>query len=220
MEITGSMAYTEKVLSETADTARVETTTTGGQVTLKMAGESQSQDMPKTRMVADMDRRGRVVKLVEGDVGGEKVASSVLGAGPESLSFSNFGTFPEGEVNVGDVWSDEVRVPATKETPEIRLKVNSRLLELTTVGGRECAKIRTNFRGPITVTLGEEEGGGTVNASLEGDVMWFYDHENSLYVSGEGTVGMDMRMSVAAPGMPGVEMTSKMLMNMKIALAE
>ena len=162
-----------------------------------------------------------MVSLVESEFEGE--AQSVVGTGAENWStFSNFSAFPEGTVEVGDSWSDELEIPALPGGPEMSLKLTSHLLGLTTYEGRKCARIRTSFRGPMSFEemAGAEAESASMEATLEGTMEWHYDYENSVYVGGEGSVGIDMKMSIAAPEMPGTEVTTKMLANVKMTLVK
>jgi len=220
MEMDGWVEYTESALSETADTVRIETRLTAGKMTMKMGEESQSEEMPTGRMVADMDRRGRLVKMVEADFGGEVGAADFMSGGMGNWSsFSAFSAFPEGDVKVDDTWSDEVRLPSFEGGPEIALSANSRLLELGTYGGRHCAKVRTYVKGPMKFSMPGMEGiAEQMEATLQGTVVWYYDYENSVYVSGEGSLGMEMTMGMAPPDMPEMQMTTKMLINFKLSL--
>jgi len=226
MEMTGSLEYAEKALSATEETTRVETRLTGGTMTAKGGGQSQTQDMPTGRMVADLDRRGRVVKMVSAEFEGEDAMAQ--GMGPDAQTWSTmpaqFGAFPEGEVNVNDTWSEELKIPMAPDGPEMTLNIESQLLALTTFQGRKCAKARTSFEGPMNLDMADlgAPGGeveGTVEAMLQGDMLWYYDYENSVYVYGEGSIGMDMNISVAGEDMPG-GMTAQVLMNVKMMLAE
>jgi hypothetical protein len=219
MEMTGTTFYSEKALSETPDRARMETLLTGGEFTIQMSGNTQTQEVPKGRIVADVDRQGRMLSLVESDFGGE--AQSIMGTGTENwATFSNFSAFPEGNVAVGDSWSDELEIPAMPGGPKLSLKISSRLLGLATYEGRKCAKIRTTFKGPMSFTEeGEAEADSTsMEATLEGTMEWQYDYENSVYVDGEGSMGLDMKMSISAPEMPGTEVRTKMLANVTMTL--
>lgn len=222
MELSGAIQYTSKALSETTDTVRIETRVTGGKFTAKAAGQSQGEDVPKGKVVADMDRRGRMVKMIESDLGGKSGAEDFMTGGAGSWSsFANFAAFPEGEVKVNDTWSDEMKIPSAEGGPEVNLTLASRLLAVAPYQGRNCAKIRTSFKGPLSFDLPAEAAEGSqMEATLQGDLVWYYDYEKSVYVSGEGTVGMDMKMAMAAPEMPGMQMTTKMLMNIKLALAK
>ena len=226
MEISGSLDYAEKALSATEEATRVETRLTGGTMTAKAGGESQAQDMPTGRMVADIDPRGRVVKMVSSEFEGEDAMAQGMGPGADTWSTmpAQFGAFPEGDVTVNDTWSEELKIPTSPDGPEMTMKLESQLLALTTFQGRKCAKVRTSFEGPMNLDMGDFGGAageveGTMDAMLQGDMLWYYDYENSLYVYGEGAVGMDMNISVAGADTAG-GMTAQMLMNVKMSLAE
>jgi hypothetical protein len=221
-EMTGEMEYSEKALSQTDTVTRVQTDLSGGKMSMTMAGQSQSLDMPTGKMVVDMDRQGRVVKLVEMDMPGSEQMMGAAGA-ENFPNWSQFGAFPEGDVAVNDTWSDKLSMPAGPGMPAIEISYKCTLLDLSTFQGRKCAKIRTTFSGPFEMDLSKMAGvgagaGGAMNGTMQGDLVWQYDYENSVYVYGEGTVGMDMNMSVGGADMPGGAMTMKMLMNIKTAL--
>jgi len=220
-EMTVDMDYSEKALSQTEGVTRMQTDLLGGKGTMSMAGQSQSMDMPTGKMVVDMDRLGHVVKLVEMDMPG---AEQMMGPGAENFTnWSQFGAFPEGDVNVNESWSGKVTIPASQGMPSIEMTFKSTLLDLATFQDRKCAKIRTSFNGPIEMDMADAAGvpegtEGTVHATMQGEMVWYYDYESSVYVYGEGTAGMDMTMSMSAPEMPANNMTTKMLMNIKTAL--
>lgn len=221
-EMTMEMEYSEQAISQTETVTRVQTDLTGGKVSMAMAGQSQSMDTPAGKMVVDMDRQGRVVKLVEMDMPGSEQMMGTAGA-ENFPNWSQFGAFPEGEVAINESWADKLSIPATPSTPAIEVSFKCTLLELTTFQGRKCAKIRTVFSGPLEMDLSEMEGAaagaeGSMNATIQGDIVWHYDYENSVYVYGEGTLGIDMSMAMSGADMPGGAMTMKMLMNLKTAL--
>ncbi|MFB3880226.1 MAG: hypothetical protein ACE149_03135 [Armatimonadota bacterium] len=225
-EITMDMDYSEKALSQTETTTRVQTELLGGKGQVKMAGQSQSIDMPTGKMVTDMDRRGQVVKVVEMDMPGTE---QMMGPGAESLpNWSQFGALPEGDVSPKDTWTGKVTIPAGPNMPSIEMTFNCTLLDVTTFQGRNCAKIRTAFNGPFQMDLAEAEGmppgaEGTMDATMNGSIDWYYDYDNSVYVYGEGTVGMEMTMQMAGAagaGMPEGDIKMKMLMNIKTALQD
>ena len=226
MEMTGVVDYAEKALSETEETTRMENRWLGGKMSLKMNGESQSVDMPTGKLVVDLDRRGRMVKMVEAEFGGESPAGGMMGPDLENLpTWSQFGAFPEDDVKVDDSWSEELEFPALEGGPELTLVVNSRLLALTTYQERKCAKIRTSFEGPMSMDISKvapagAAAEGAMEAVLQGDMLWYYDYENSVYVYAEGAIGMNMTMAMAGPEMAGGEMAMNMVMNVKYALAE
>ncbi len=217
MELVSEMNYQQKALSQTDDVTRVETKMLGGKASVKFGEQSQSVDMPEGKIVADIDRRGRLTKLVEMDMKDQQ-SQQMMGA--DALgNWSQFAAFPAGDINVGDTWADKITTPSSAG-PELTLDLNSKLLSLETFQGRKCAKIRTTFSGPMTYDLATMGQQGAMNATLQGDMVWYYDYDNSVYVYGEGTVGMDMSMSSEAPGMPAGAMTSKMIVNVKLALVQ
>jgi len=222
IEVSGTIQYAEKALSETTDTVRIETQVTSGKFTMSIAGQSQDQPVPKGKVVADMDRRGRLVKTIETNFGGKSGVEDFMTGGAGNLSnFSNFAAFPEGDVKAGGIWTDEIKVPASQGGPELNLSLSSRLLDLTTVENRKCAKIRTTFKGPLNFESVPGAGdAGSMEATLQGDLIWYYDYENSVYLSGEGQVGMSMNMNMSGPDMPGMPMSVKMLMNIKLSLVK
>ncbi|MGD0111317.1 MAG: hypothetical protein ABSD48_05585 [Armatimonadota bacterium] len=220
MEVSGTIQYAEKALSETTDTVRIETQVTGGKFTWGIGGQSQNQQMPKGKVVADMDRRGRLVKTIETTFSGKSGAQDFMTGGAGGWSnFSSFAVFPEGDVKAGDTWSDEIKIPAAQGVPEVNLTLSSRLLDLTTVDNRKCAKIRTTFKGPFNLdTIPGAGDSSSMEATLQGDLVWYYDYENSVYVSGEGQVGMNMNINVSGPEIAGMPVSIKMLMNIKLSL--
>jgi len=223
-EITVDMDYSEKALSQDEKTTRVETELLGGKSEVSFAGQQQTTDMPTGRMVADLDARGRIVKLIESDLPGADQQQLMAQGGESFPNWSQFSAFPEGDVKEGDSWSGTVEVPMGVDMPKIEMSFTSKLLALTTFQDRKCAKLQTTFSAPVDLDMsqlgvpGGDSGDGSVSATLSGNILWYYDHESSVYVYGEGTVGMDMTMSMAMPNMPSGTMTMKMLMNMKTTL--
>ncbi len=224
-QTTGEVNYAEKVLSREGDVTRYETEVFGGSIEVTQAGQSQTIDLPSGRSVTEVDSRGRVVKVVEAESEGESDEQSLAGSGPGSMAASShYGSFPESDVKEGDTWSDTLSVPMGPGGPEVEVTCTMELLALTTFQNRKCAKIRTSFSSPLELDLGDlgvpggEEGVGGLQAVLKGDILTYYDYENSLYVYTEGTMGVDGEMSV--PGMPGGGVPMKMIMNLKLVVVE
>jgi hypothetical protein len=230
VETTAEVDYAEKALSREGDVTQYETELLGGELTMvneTLGGQTQTIDTPAGRVVAEYDGRGRLVKVVEHEFEGQVSEQPLMGSGPESMATSShYGSFPEGDVKEGDVWSDTIVMPLAPDGPEVEMEFTSELLALTTFQSRKCAKIRTSFSAPLAVDAtdfgvpasGEDAGG--VEATLQGDVVMYYDYENSLYVYGQGTVGMDMNIAMAEAEMPGGDMTMKMIMNLKMVMVE
>jgi hypothetical protein len=222
MEISGAIQYAEKALSATADSVRVETRITGGKFTMSLAGQVQEQPVPKGTVVADMDRRGRLVKVIETSFSGKSgVQDFMMGGAGDLPNFSTFGAFPEGDVKPGATWADEIKIPGKEGGPGVNLSLSSRLLDLTTLQDRKCVKIRTTFSGPLNFdSVPGAQAAGDIQATMQGDLIWYYDYEDSVYVSGEGQLGLNMNMNVSAPEMPGRPVSIKMLMNVKLSLVK
>ncbi len=224
-ETTAEMDYAEKALSREGDVTRHQTELLSGTVSMTMAGQSETMDLPTGRLVADIDSRGKLVEMVEADFEGQAMQQPFMGSGPESMSTSfHYGAFPEGDVKEGDTWSDTISMPLSPDGAEVEMTFTSELLALTTFQSRKCAKIRTSFNAPLDMDMAElgvpsgDDESGAMQATLKGDMLMYYDYENSLYVYGEGTMGMDMSMPM--PDMPGGDMTTKMIMNLKMAMVE
>jgi hypothetical protein len=226
MEMTSTLRYDEKALAKTEKGMKIETALVSGEMVLDVNGQSQTVSMPTGRVVTEMDDRGRVLELVEVDLGGQDPLSQLGGQGGENFpNWSQFGAFPEDDVSVGDSWTDTVKVPTPGGGPMLELSFTSRLEGIETKQDRQCAKIRTAFEGPMHLNLAEldvsEEGAeGSLEATLAGEMLWYYDYENSVYAYGEGAVELSMQMSVPMPDAMAGEMTTKVRMNVKTAALE
>lgn len=224
MEMNGFVNYSEKAVSETPDRVQVETRITGGTMNVKMGAESQSQALPTGHMVAEVDRRGRTIGVIDADFGA--MSPGMTAGGPEFWpAWSTIACFPEKDIKENETWSDTIKLPMPPGAPEITITFNSRLLALTTFQGRKCAKIRTAFKGPMTFDLSdlgaEAEGAtGSLEGTLQAQIVWYYDYENSVDAGSDGNMSMDMKMSIAGPDMPAQQMTTKMRMNMKSAIVK
>ena len=228
MRVQMSMVTTEreKVLGETPEGLKIQTTTSGGKVkssTEGAEGDEDSQKLPDTTTVMIVDDRGRVKQVVSADLG-EKGLSNPF-SNEALMSLANFATFPEGDVKPNDTWPDELNIPASEGMPEINLSVNSRLLELLTYQGRQCAKIRTSFKGPMSFDMSQIADApagvsGSTEATLQGTFTQYYDYVNSIWVGGDGQMTMSMTMNMSAQGANTGPMTMKMVMNMKTQMVK
>jgi len=201
MKITmsGFVLTTEKVLSTSEESVTLETRITGGKMNTTMQGQTDSTDVPQGRIVAEMDHHGRMVKTIESDM--------EQGGGFGDVDYSDFAefgaAFPEGDLKVKDTWTGEMKLPLG-EGLDITLTATSRLLELGVFQGRKCAKIRSTFKGPLTLDMSatgmsEEGGESSATGSLNGLFVSYYDYENSVYVSAEGTITVAMEMTSSDP---------------------
>lgn len=202
-QVTSLLRYQERVLRETEELTRVEIELTGGAVTAKVAGTTQSSELPTGRVVVDRDRQSRLAAVVDAEGFGPGV--DALGLGPDAWSkLSALGTLPSGNVEVGDSWTEEVKVPVSAGLPETTIKATSKLLSLTTLQGRRCAKIRTSLRGAMKLDSAQLAGAvQALEATFEGDLVWHYDYERSVPVHSEGTVTTVVTVPPREPELPG-----------------
>ena len=225
MEMEAVMHSVQKALSETADAVKVETRLLDSNIKMTVAGQAQTQPIPEIKMVAQMDRRGRTVKVEEADMGDLAGASQMMGGGPETWgNWASFSAFPEKDVKAGAKWSDELSLASVPGMQGMTIKSTSEVLALTTFQGRKCVKMRTVFEAPLDLDLSEMAGPGTegVEGSMEGlmngTMLWYYDYENSVYAYAEGTIAMSMSMDMGEA--MGGSSTTKMAMNMKMTLVQ
>jgi len=220
IEMEAVMHSVQKALSETPDTVKVETRLLDSSVKTNVAGQTQTQPIPEIRMVVQMDRRGRTVKLVEADMGDLAASAQMPGGGPETWgNWASFSAFPEKDVAAGAKWSDEISMGAYPGMEGMVVTSRSELLALTTFQGRKCAKIRTVFEAPLNFDLSEIAGAdGSMEGMLNGDMLWYYDYEKSVYAYAEGTMGMSMTMDMGEA--LGGTSTTKVAMNMKMTLVQ
>ena len=225
MEMETVMHSLTKALSETPDTVKVETRVLESSVNLNVAGQTQTQPIPEMRLVSQMDRRGRTVKVEEADMGDLAGAPQMMAGGPETWgNWASFSAFPEKDVKTGAKWLDELSLASIPGMQGMIVKSTSELLALTTFQGRKCAKIRTVFEAPLNLDLsamagpGEEEVEGSTEGLMNGDLLWYYDYENSVYAYAEGTMGLTMSMNMGGP--MGGSGTTKVVMNMKMTLVQ
>jgi len=219
-EITGEREYSEKALSQTDRVTRVQTDLRGGKITLVVLGQSQSMDMPTGKLIADVDSRGQ---MLNSQFSGSSGTLGSMLPGGDTPGLSQYGTFAAGDVDLNDEWTGKVTIPASQGMPATELTFKSTLLDLTTFQDRKCAKIRTTFTGPLKADLSDMPSmpagiETTTEGAMSGDLVLYYDYENSVYVYGEGTISMDMKTSMSGAGMPAASMTTKLLMNIKTSL--
>jgi len=223
MTMSGSILTTEKVLSASDESVTLETRVTGGKMTMTAQGETNSEDVSEGRMVAEMDHHGRMVKVIESDMDAD--TENMLTGGMDYSDFCEIGAaFPEGDLAVKDTWTGEMKMPLG-EGQDVTLTATSRLLEVGAFQGRKCAKIRSTFKGPLTLdmsAMGGAQGGGDVNATgtLYGQFVSYYDYENSVYVSSEGTITVTMEVTASNPEGGEFTATTKSAMTMTTKLVK
>lgn len=216
MEVTAHVDCREKALSDTAETTRVETRWIRGVVTAKTNGQVRTEQLATRRSVVEMDQRKRLLEIVEQDsqAGGEP--GDPVGAALKAWAglLGRLGALPEGDVAVGDFWSDELTFPApAPSTDDILPRIphdfgvemlappggfgrvvsaRSELLALTTFQGRKCAKIRTSFEGCSAPDL-SEPATPTGDVTFQGHLLRYYDYENAVEIYRELSARAEVR---------------------------
>ncbi len=211
-QVSSTMNMVQKALAKQDNGTKVEMGMTGGTITSDISGESTSQQVTPSKAVLILDERGRMVQVVSSDSGGQSGQAGLPGL-QDWGSFAGYGGFPEGDVKVGDVWTDEVKVPASAMMPEMNLQVRSRLVELTTYQGHKVAKINSTFTGPISGDLSQLSQGqpqqvqGTMSGNLQGNFTCYYDYEKSVYVQTDGHFTTDINTQLSGIGAMQMKMT-------------
>jgi hypothetical protein len=217
----------EKVVCQAGEVTRLQADLLGGKTTTRSEGRTESAEAPTGRVVVEVDQRGRMGKVVEVVLNGKEIGQE-LGAWAEFLwKWSRCCALPEGDVKVGDSWADTFGSSLPTGGPAVKVSIKSQLLEVTTFQGRQCAKIRTTFSGPLEAKgsdMGPFGSEGATTGRLQGDFIWQYDYENSVLAAAEGSGSMEesrLLEGVLGPGMPNRTVVStKMQMSVKIALAQ
>lgn len=220
-DVNSTMTMVQKALAKQDNGTKVEMRITEGKLTVTMTGEKTSQDLPSSQAVMVLDDRGRMAELLSSDSGGLGPQETLPGT-DDWGAFAGYGGFPEGDVKAGDVWTDDVKVPASAMMPEMNLQVRSRLVELSTYQGHKVAKISSAFSGPFSGDLSQLAQGapqqvqGTMSGNLQGNLIALYDYEKSVYVHTEGrfTTTIDTQMSGAGMGAAVMSMKVHMTVDM------
>ena len=225
MEMEMVMHSLRKALSETSDTVKVETRSFDSSLKITMLGQTQTEALPETRCVTQMDRRARILKVEEADARELGDVQQMIPGGPGTWgNWDSFPPFAEKDVKAGDKWSEELSLVSLTGMQGMTVKATSEMIALTTFQARKCAKIRTVFEVPLNPNLlqmgglGEEAAEGLAEGMIKGMVLWYYDYENSVYAYAEGTTetSTTMDMGEAMGGLSAI----KVVINMKMTLAK
>ncbi len=226
-ELRASIEYVCKALSAAEDRTRVETRLLKGAATVQFGDRTEAVDLPPYRRVTDVDCRRGVHDVREhfdvDDMPCWELPAEVMNAvsilevacGTWTSHFEQL-RLPAAEVEVGGTWADEKR-PAEGTTNGSRFTLE----ELTTRSGHKCAKIRARWRDrfsrtgpPKGVDVPPEYGYLYVaEGQHTGEILWYYDYENSTDIHVEGSVGYEVSQ-------PAFSSTSRSVLNFKVTLVE
>ncbi len=223
-QVTATLTYTSEVLSQTDDATMVKIRMEDGQADVKAGDVAETVDLGTLQAQTTVDRR----RLgTDADVTAEADFAEVhpelidaLGSlrilGDLWLGLADVLYLPEGDVGPGATWFHK-DVPEGDEPFPI-LKIDHRLIELTSYKGRKCAKIAVSWRAPFS-DIPFPVRGGAVEASasgvLSGEYIVYYDYENCLEVYVEGSVGRSLTVPL-----PEFSFEQRQQMNVKARLVE
>jgi hypothetical protein len=222
-----SIDFARKVTGEEGEETTVETRQLKGEASVTVEGKETTIALPAFRCVKRFDRRRNQVGLAE-EEGGDPPESDEEGTGCEIVGSLGVGcgmwaemvemlTLPAEPVEVGATWKKEQE----SGPRDVSFVLNYKLEELTTRAGRKCAKIRASWRHEFSTEglsdLADMQPGTTNIVAAEGvttgDLVCYYDYENSVDVLIEGTLGNES--STVATGS-----SDKAVMNVKSVLVE
>ena len=219
--------FARKVTGEEGEETTIETRQLKGEVSVTVEGAETAIALPPFRTVRHFDRRRNQVGLAE-EEGGDPPESDEESTGCEIVGSLGVGcgmwaemaemlTLPAEPVEVGATWTKEHGSGSQDE----KSTVNYKLEELTSRSGRKCAKIRASWRHQFSTKglsdLAEMQPGSVGILAAEGvntgDLVCYYDYENSVDVLVEGSLGNES--TTVATGS-----TEKAVMNVKIVMVE
>jgi hypothetical protein len=225
-QATVALTYTTEVVSQTDDGTVVQIRMQEGQADVTAGDVSETVNLGTLEARTPVDRRrlstdaelSAEQDLTEVSPGVVDTLASLGLLGGEWLSLVDVIYLPEAEVEPGAVWFYE-DAPG-EGAPGVTIRVEFRLLQLTTRDGRKCAKISASWSAPFSESSplpGEEGAEGTATGVLSGEYVVYYDYENCLELYVEGSVGTSITMGVS--GVP-VSATQKQQVNVKARLVE
>jgi len=225
-EVSASLEYAQEIVSETEDGVRVQTRLASSEAKVTANDVTETASLGSFRLAQDMDQLrspSEGFAEIEDDyteVSDETYQALVecyltLGEWADWLDILQFA---KAEVGVGETWQKEASYldPFGELPPET--VVQSRLVELTTMEGRKCAKIETSLAAPLHEDLHETGApeGLTLQRALRFDLVWHYDYENSVTVLMEGSITEEGLFSDAS----GRSGQGKIIINVKESLLE
>jgi hypothetical protein len=229
-EMTATIRYSSVPTSQSDDSTVMDIRMLDGQAVVKTESGTETVDLGTLTAKLTTDRR---LETGEGEFDAEEdftetseEAYSVLDGFPllagDWWELVDVLYLPAGDVSKGAEWryEDTEDLPSESAPPVV---VKYKLLDLTTHEGRKCAKIRASWRYEFTDMKMEEEGEGEESDAMTGsglhtgDYLIYYDYENSVCAYSEGSVGLEMSVTMPSPSGEGTA-SMKALVNVKTAL--
>jgi hypothetical protein len=225
-EVSASLEYAQKITSETEDGVRVETQLSSSEAKVTANDVTETASLGSCRLAQDMDHlRSPSEGLGEIEEDFTEVSDETYHALTECyLTLGEWADwldilqFPDAEVELGETWKGEAPFIGPFGVLPPEAVVRSRLVELTTMEGRKCAKIETSLDAPLHEDLHETGApeGLSLQRALRFNLVWYYDYENSVTVLMEGSITEEGLFSDTS----GRSGQGKVIINVKESLLE
>lgn len=140
----------------------------------------------------------------EVDVSGAAVFTIDMGqSGKRDLSSNFQGLFPDlpdHPVKTGDKWPSEDNVIQKSDAGEIQInfKNENTLDGFETIDGRECARVKTVFKGTMAGALSQAGAALAMDAKLDGNKTWYFAVKEGLFIKEEVKATMGGVIAVEA----------------------
>lgn len=235
---TGTIVHQEKVLSVQSDgTIELESSNVSGSIKSTVEGEENTHDAPKNRSTQKMTPQGKVTEASRDKGAEEPTPEEMMAEGPgpspsDLFDASLLLVFPDRDLDAGDKWNETFEVNLGEGEKPMKVEFSGELLgfvtvDLPSVKGVKCAKIKAKFHIPMSETMtpeGEGDmGSASVDAHVRGEFITYFAYEKGVVAFAEGWVTGYMKTTASLP--PGVpvppgmdrdfEATMKMKMNVK-----
>jgi hypothetical protein len=232
-QLSATLEYVCTPTSQSGDTTEIEVEMTRSEATVTTAAGPEKTSLGSAKATMQVDSR---LEVSEASFTTDEDYTSLSDDAVEAIDAFGAGAagwwdlvdvlyLPEGDVSAGAEWTYEdtdTDFGGVEGAPP--LEVRYKLLELTTHAGRKCAKIGTSFQYEFSdVAVSPEDEGGrqmTTSGVMSGEYLSYYDYENSVQVYHEGAMGLDVTVTIDHPDMASAAVRTKIVMNVKMILAE
>jgi hypothetical protein len=142
-------------------------------------------------------------------------------AGKRNIASSFQAIFPDlpgRPVKVGDTWTSEDLITDKSESVEMRIRFKNehKLDGFETVGGLECARIKTSVAGTLEGE-GEQQGMGlTFKGDIKGTDTWYFAYKEGFYAGMTSSASVDGMVDTSGPQSLTIPLKQKMDMETRL----
>ena len=183
---------------------------------MEVGGQATPLGLPPS-MVVTMQRNGKVTRVEREDEG--KPAPAIPTSLQPSLAdvaTQLFLVFPEKDLRPGDSWSHQGEA-ITPFGGSVNLRGKSTFLGEEEIGGRRCAKIRTEFTVPFSLPIKffpDQASQGTMKGTLRGTATTYFDLQVG-HLARSSTEARSDTVMAAPPGPSGQQVSVKAAANVR-----